>query len=129
MDKVKQEMLKIYQPASGLDWLNYKLVRKDITYHHIQKRSNGGKRVIKNGALLMPIAHQYLHLIEFRDIRTYEVLNNLFRIVNEQRCEPTYEQRLAIEYVLREFESLHRWDKGKKGKLLLQKKYLQRDWR
>ena len=101
MDRVKREMLKIYEPVSGLDWMNYKLVRQDITYHHIQKRSNGGKRTADNGCLLMPIAHEYLHLIEFQDIETYEILNNMFRIVNNQHCEPTYEQRLAMEYLLR----------------------------
>lgn len=128
MDKIKQEMLKVYKPISNLDWMNYKLVKKDITFHHIQKRSSGGKRTIENGALLMPVAHQYLHLIEFRDIETYELINNLFKVVNSQRHEPTYEQRLAMEYLLREFESVHRWDKGHKGKLLLQRKYLKRDF-
>ena len=129
MDKVKQEMLRIYEPISNLDWMNYKLSRKDITFHHIQKRSSGGKRTMENGALLMPVAHEYLHLIEFRDIETYNLINNLFRVVNEQQYEPTYEQRLAMEYLLREFESVHRWNKGRKGKLLLQRKYLRRDWR
>lgn len=128
MDKIKREMLRIYEPISNLDWMNYKLVKKDITYHHRIKRSSGGKRTIENGALLMPVAHEYLHLIEFRDIETYELINNLFRVVNEQGHEPTYEQRLAVEYLLREFESVHRWDKGRKGKLLLQRKYLRRDW-
>lgn len=128
MDKIKREMLKVYKPISNLDWMNYKLSRKDITFHHIQKRSSGGKRTIENGALLMPIAHEYLHLIEFRDVETYELINNLFKVVNKQGCEPTYEQRLAMEYLLREFESVHRWDKGRKGKLLLQRKYLKRGW-
>lgn len=129
LDKVKREMLRIYEPISGLDWMNYKLVRKEVTYHHcIKKRCNGGKRTMENGALLMPVAHQYLHLIEYRDIETYELINNLFRVVNEQQYEPTHEQRLAMEYLLREFESVHRWDKGRKGKLLLQRKYLKRDF-
>lgn len=128
MDKIKQEMLKIYEPISGLDWLNYKLVRKDITYHHIQKRSSGGKRAIENGALLMPVAHQYLHLIEFRDIDTYNAINKIFECINHQKREPTEGQREVIEYLLREFELVHRWDKGRKGKLLLQRKYLKRDF-
>lgn len=128
MDRVKREMLRIYEPISNLDWMNYKLSRKDITFHHIQKRCDSGKRTMENGALLMPVAHEYLHLIEFCDIETYELINNLFRVVNEQQYEPTYEQRLAMEYLLREFESVHRWDKGRKGKLLLQRKYLKRGW-
>ena len=72
-------MLKIYVPYSNMDWLNYKLVRKDLTFHHIRKREDGGKATIDNGALLMPVGHQYLHLIEYKDIETYianEIMKN-----------------------------------------------------
>lgn len=128
MDKVKQEMLKLYHPTSNLDWMNYKLVRKEITYHHIVKRCDSGKRTIDNGALLMPVAHQYLHLIEYKDIDTYNALNKIFSCVNYQGFEPSEGQRDVIEYLLREFERLHRWDKGRKGKLLIQRKYKDRSW-
>lgn len=128
MDRLKKEMLKIYKPLSHLDWMNYTLVKRDITYHHIIKREYGGEKTIENGALLMPVAHQYLHLIECKDNDTYVAINKIFKYVNEQRYEPTREQREIVEYLLREFESVHRWDKGSKGKLLLQKKYLERDF-
>lgn len=126
MSKTKIEMLKIYKPISELDWMNYKLVKKDITYHHIQKRENGGKETLENGALLMPVAHQYLHLIEYKDIATYNAINKLFGYVNQQMYEPTTEQREIIEYLLQQFEQEHKWDKGSKGKLLIQHKYKQR---
>lgn len=126
MDLIKKEMLKIYKPYSNMDWMNYKLVRKDITYHHIEKKENNGKRTITNGALLMPVAHQYLHLIEYKDIDTYVAINKIFKFINQQEYEPTLEQREIIEYLLQEFEKVHRWDKGSKGKLLIQKKYLER---
>lgn len=128
MDRLKKEMLKIYKPLSHLDWMNYTLVKRDITYHHIIKRESGGERTIENGALLMPVAHQYLHLIECKDNDTYVAINKIFKYVNEQRHEPTREQREIVEYLLREFESVHMWDKGSKGKLLLQRKYLKRDF-
>lgn len=126
MDSVKREMLKIYKPISNLDWMNYKLVKKDITFHHIVKAENQGKRTINNGALIMPVGHQYLHLIECKDIETYIAINKIFKYVNQQMCEPTREQREIIEYLLQEFEKVHRWDKGNKGKLLIQRKYLER---
>lgn len=129
MDKVTQEMLEIYKPLSHLDWLNYKLVKRDITFHHIIKKELGGKRTIENGALLMPISHQYLHLIECKDNDTYVALNKLFKCINEQRYEPTREQREIVEYLLQEFERVHRWDKNSKGKLLLQHKYIVRDFK
>ena len=125
---VKQEMLKIYKPVSHLDWMNYKLVKDEVSYHHIIKSCDGGKKSVENGALLMPIAHQYLHLIENMEIETYARLNEMFRQINAQRSEPTPEQRAMVEYILQVFESVHRWDKGNKGKILVQKKYLKRGW-
>ena len=68
MKEITKEMLKIYKPYSNLDWMNYRLVKKDLTFHHIKKREDGGEQIIENGALLMPIAHQYLHIIEYKDI-------------------------------------------------------------
>lgn len=127
MSNIKNEMLKIYKPISNMDWMNYRLVKKDITFHHIVKKENGGKKEITNGALIMPVAHQYLHLIECKDIETYNAINKIFSYVNQQRYEPTREQREIIEYLLQEFESVHKWDKGSKGKILIQKKYLERE--
>ena len=120
------EMLKIYKPLSGLDWMNYKLIRKEMTAHHIIKREHGGRLELNNIAPLMPVAHQYLHLIECKDIEIYIAINKIFKIINNQKKEPTMEQRLIIECLLEEFEDEHRWDKGSKGKLLIKRKYLER---
>ena len=127
--KITSEMLKIYKPYSDLDWMNYRLVKSNVTFHHIVKKSDSGKRVISNGALIMPVAlaHQYLHLIEYKDIDTYIAINKIFKYVNQQGHEPTMEQREIIEYLLKEFESEHKWDKGSKGKLLIKRKYLERE--
>ena len=120
-------MLKIYRPLSGMDWLNYKIVRQgEMTFHHIIKRCDGGKRIIDNGALLLPLSHRYLHLIEYKDIDTYVAINKIFKFINGQRAEPTMEQREILEYLLTQFESEHRWDKGSKGKLLIKREYYQR---
>ena len=127
MKKVTGEMLKIYKPVSNLDWLNYKIVRKaDMTFHHIIKREHGGKDVIENGALLLPVPHHYLHVIEFRDIETYIAINKIFEIVNKQRYEPTSEQREIIEFLLQQFEGKHKNDTSSKGKKLIKYEYLQR---
>lgn len=126
MTEITKEMLKIYKPYSNMDWMNYKLVRKDLTFHHIVKRENGGKREISNGALLIPVAHQYLHLIEYKDKETYNAINKIFYYINQQRYEPTQEQREIIEYLLLEFEKVHKNDKNSKGKSIIQYKYRQR---
>ena len=50
-------------------------------FHHIIKAEHFGERVVSNGALLMPIAsvHQYLHIIEYKDIETYNAINKIFK--------------------------------------------------
>lgn len=126
MKKIKREMLHIYKPYSDLDWLNYKLVKKDVTLHHIKKRVDGGRLEIPNLSLIMPNGHQFLHLIEYRDIDTYIAINKILKFINNQKAEPTQEQREIIEYLLQEFEYKHRWDKNSKGKLLIKREYKNR---
>lgn len=127
MKQVTRDMLKIYKPISNMDWLNYKLVKKDLTFHHIVKKQYGGKEEISNGALIMNTGHQYLHLIEYKDIKTYNAINKLFRYINDQKYEPTLEQREIIEYLLQEFEYQHKNDKNSKGKILIKREYKQRN--
>lgn len=127
MKNITREMLKIYKPISGMDWMNYKIVRKDqMTAHHILKRQHGGRLTPDNIALLLPHAHQYLHLIECKDIETYITINKILKMINQQGHEPDAEQRKLVEYLLRSFEKEHRNDKGSKGKSLIKYKYLQR---
>lgn len=126
MGKLTISMLKIYKPVSGMDWMNYKLVRDQITFHHIIKKEDGGKKEIDNGALLMPVGHQYLHIIEYKDIQTYNAINKIFEFINQQMYEPTMEQREIIEYLLEQFESEHKDDKTSKGKKLIRYKYKDR---
>lgn len=126
MTNIKKEMLKIYKPYSNMDWMNYKLIRKDLTFHHIQKKCEGGRGIISNGALLMPTPHQYLHIIEYKDYKTYKHINEIFKLVNSQKYEPTLEQREIIEYLLTQFEKKHIEDTNSKGERLIREKYLER---
>lgn len=127
MRGITVEMLKIYRPISNLDWMNYAIVRrKDMTFHHITKVEHGGREIINNGALLLPTPHQYLHLIECKEYRTYKALNEMFRIINAQRHEPTDEQREIIEILLQDFERKHEFDKNSKHRRILKPEYLKR---
>ena len=126
MKKIKKEMLQIYKPYSHLDWLNYKLVKKDVTLHHIIKRENNGLLEISNLALIMPSGHQYLHIIECKDLDTYIAINKILKLINNQEAEPTRNQREIIEYLLQEFEYKHKEDKNSKGKLLIKREYTER---
>jgi hypothetical protein len=126
MKKITREMLHIYKPYSGLDWLNYRIVRKDMTAHHIIKRCDGGRMEMCNVALLMPISHEYLHLIECVDKMTYELLNRFFLSFISQLSEPSKDQREIIEYVLRDFESAYKTSLNSKGRPLIKEEYLNR---
>ena len=117
-------MLRIYVPYSGKDWMNYRIVRKDMTAHHIVKKEDGGLLRIDNIAPLMDVSHSYLHIIEYKDIETYNAINKIFKYVNHQGYEPTLEQREIVEYLLREFERVHRSDRNSKGERLIKEKYL-----
>jgi hypothetical protein len=124
--KITREMIKIYKPL-GRDWLNYKVTQSNpLTFHHIVKRENGGKEEITNGALVTETGHQYLHIIEGREKETYLLINKVFKIINEQQAAPTEQQRAIIEYLLRDFEAVHKNDKNSKGKTLIRYKYLKR---
>lgn len=122
-------MIKIYKPVD-LDWLNYRVTPSNpLTFHHIIKKEHSGKEIVENGALITEIGHQYLHLIECKNIDTYILLNKIFKMVNEQKSCPTDEQRELIEYILREFELVHKNDKNSKGESLIKYKYLKRDYK
>lgn len=127
MKNITREMLKIYKPLSNMDWMNYKIVRKEeMTAHHIVKREDFGKLEKTNIALLISLSHQYLHIIEYKDINTYIAINKMFEIINKQGHEPSYEQREIIEYLLQDFEYKHKEDKNSKGKLLIKPEYTKR---
>ncbi len=126
MKEVTKELIKIYKPVD-LDWLNYRVTRQNpLTYHHIIKREHGGLYTLDNGALLTQTGHHYLHIIEYKEIKLYEMLNKMFEIINKQRHAPTQDQREIIEYILNEFYQLHKNDKNSKGKTLIKFDYTKR---
>ena len=126
MKEVTREMIKIYKPLE-LDWMNYRVTRQNpITFHHIIKREHGGLYTFDNGALLTNTGHHYLHIIEYKEIKIYTMLNKMFEIINRQRHAPTQDQREIIEYLLNEFYELHKEDKTSKGKRLIKFDYTQR---
>lgn len=126
MKEVTKELIKIYKPVD-LDWMNYKVTRQNpLTYHHIVKKEHGGLYTLDNGALLTMTAHQYLHIIECKEVKLFDMLNKMFEIINRQRHAPTPEQRQIIDYLLEEFYQLHKDDKTSKGKRLIKYDYTKR---
>ena len=99
----------------------------DLSFHHIEKKSDGGLKTIDNGALLTKdLAHPYLHLIEDREFDMYVYINNILREINSQHSQPTYAQLKAVREVLLEFERRHYHDRNSHGEYLIKQKYIDR---
>lgn len=124
MKDLLRVMISEYK-LKGEDFFGYKLSKDNpYTYHHIKKRCHGGKLTRENGAILTKIAHEYLHIIESRDLQLYKYINNVLSQINEQMHEPLERQILAIWYMLEIFEEKHKNDKTAKGKILIKSQYI-----
>lgn len=126
MKTITRELIYLYRPRH-IDWMGYELRSiNDLTYHHIQKKSDGGHLTLDNGALLRgDTAHEYLHIIENKDLDMYVYINNLLKNVNTQGYAPTKRQLLAVRAILEQFEREHCSDKTSKGKPLIRTKYIE----
>lgn len=124
MRAITREMIYLYN-LKDLCFMGYTL-DKDATYHHIVKKCDGGEETIENGAVLNPYAHEYLHIIEYKDIETYIAINKILKIINSQKDRPNVEQLKIISTLLSMFESEHTKDKNSKGKTLIRDVYKKR---
>jgi len=126
MKQITKFMINMWD-MSNIDWMGYKLNKNNpYTYHHILKKEFGGKETIDNGAILTKIPHEYIHIIEFKDLEMYIYINNLLKNINNQRELPNRQQLLAIDSILRQFEREHCSDRNSKGKLLIKEEYTNR---
>ena len=102
MDDVLKQMVVIYKP-DGVDWLNFKLCRKNpYTFHHIEKRCDGGLRIISNGAILTRLGHDFLNILEIREPELYRNLNLLFKELNNTKLPPTEDYYEEVNGILRQ---------------------------
>ena len=125
MDKTKI-LIKRFKLVK-YDFMGYHLNKDDATYHHIIKKSDGGRRVLQNGAVLISISHEYLHLIEYIDFEKYEIINNMFKIFHRKGNIDEFDY-ILISKILSEFEEEHINDKRAKGKKLIKDEFLRRDF-
>ena len=96
-------MLEIYKPLEiGKDWMDYKIVRiNDLTFHHIHEKRNGGKRELRNGAILIRDAHNYLNYLDRYYNKYYKQLNGLFKELNMTMKPPTDDYYIEVNHILR----------------------------
>lgn len=51
-------------------------LERNMTYHHLRHRSEGGKTDIENGSVVNELAHRYLHSLPRQE---EEIINNMLR--------------------------------------------------
>lgn len=126
MKQITKLMVNMYN-LKKIDFMGYKVSKDNpYTYHHLIKRCNSGKETIENGAILTKNSHEYLHIVESRDLELYNYINNVLKQINEQGHEPLLRQILAIDYLLKLFEKDHMNDRSSKNKRLIKNEYLRR---
>lgn len=52
------------------------LLEKNLTYHHLKHKSEGGKATVQNGAVIGELPHRYIHSLSRQE---EELVNNMLR--------------------------------------------------
>lgn len=122
MSDILKYMIK-YWNMNTMDWLGYDNDDK-YSFHHIIKKSDGGKHIISNGAVLhQNSSHPYLHTIEYYDLDKYIFINKILKNINNQLYMPTKEQLKQIRYVLLEFQREYDGKVSSRNKPIIKKEY------
>ena len=87
--KVKDALIRLYGNKCFIERLHLRDTKgmkykgcnqykkmKQLTYHHIKMKSQGGKATIENGALLSAENHEWFHKQSKQD---QEIMNNMFQ--------------------------------------------------
>lgn len=122
MSNVLRLMLKIWE-MNSMDWLGYDNLDR-YSFHHLQKKCDGGKQIICNGAVLHQNSHSYLHTIEHYDLDKYIFLNTILKQINNQKYMPTKDQLQQIRYVLLEFQKEYENKRSSRDKPIIKKEYI-----
>lgn len=121
MSDVLKLMMKIWN-MNTMDWLGYDNLER-YSFHHLIKKSNGGKKIISNGAVLHQSSHSYLHTIEYYDLDRYIFLNTILKAINEQKYMPSINQLEQIKLALKEFQNEYEGKLSSRGNKIIKKEY------
>lgn len=105
--KAVLERLQERHGTYGVDWMGFTLSKKNpLTYHHIQKESDKGKRTIENGAPLTRRAHMFLNCLERTKPELYDEWNDLFKEINKSEAPLTEEHKAKIKVLRQKGEQI-----------------------
>lgn len=115
--RAKEELIRIYGPECFIDKLKLRqdpepkrytgkgqMKRmKQLTYHHIKMKKDGGKATVENGALLSAENHAWFHKQNPQDQAT---MNAMFQEYKRQyqECEVVFVDKLDLGFEIRATE-------------------------
>ncbi len=120
------DMFKIKE--IGYDFMGYRFSNsKTLSFHHlIVPKKYGGKIEVDNGAILVrSSSHDYLHLIEKMDRKSFKYITKEMIEENKKRAIDI-ENLKRIDEILSEFEYKHSDDVFKNGHFVIRDVYTRR---
>ena len=110
----------------GIDFMGFSLQEKEkLTYDHlIVPRRLKGKETIQNGAILIEISHNYLHVIESYDLEIFNLITS--EMIDENINKIDLEHIKRIDSLLLFFEMEHRNHTTRKGKPIIKDEYIEK---
>ena len=135
MREITKEMIDHYKIMKlGFDFMGYPVTKKSLlSFHHLivahrycKERGLGEGYLWWNGAILnQNTSHEYLHLIESKDL-------DIFMAITSEMIDENIKGFLDMDNlkrildILHSFEREHCSDRGKKGNYLIKEEYLYR---
>lgn len=133
MREVTREMIKLYNIKKlGYDFMGYTFNRpEELSFHHLiiphrdcKREGLGEGYLMWNGAILkQETSHEYLHTIELYDRELFLRITK-YMIEENQNKKIDIDNLKRIRDLLLYFEAEHQYDKNKKGKSLIKRKYI-----
>ena len=115
--KVKEELIKLYGAECFIKKLklrkdieskrykgkNQKERMKQLTYHHIKMKKDGGKATVENGALLSAENHAWFHK-QSPQVQAY--MNMMFQEYKKQsqECQVVFVDNLNLDFTIHPME-------------------------
>ena len=135
MREITKIMIKDFKIMKlGVDFMGYEVGRKEnLSFHHLivphrhcKELGLGEGYFYWNGAILdQRTSHEYLHLIEQKDLDMFNYITS--EMIDMNILGRLDEKNLKnIDEVLQSFEREHCSDRGKKGRYLIKDEYIRR---
>lgn len=125
MSRLRERLYKDYNLESlGYDFMGYEFQsKKDLSTHHIIPRHTGGQTKKNNLCVLNRFtSHNYIHLIEDYDYKTFlQLSRHLMEQVKKGQIDA--DELLRINDLLLFFEDKFKNEQTRTGELLIKEEY------